>query len=227
MNDYFYRILQAVFSLFCHCRLLDKKNIPDQGPAIYVSNHLGSYGPVAVLTAFPVRLYPWVDYQLTDGKLCPAHLCKDFIEPELHFGPPLSHVLAWLVSRACLPLMRFIRAIPVCQKGLRLGTTWKRSLELLKQNRSLIVFPENDQVSADMVVNEFDDGFVGIASIYYEITDRVLTFIPVAVNKIRGAIRIGQPIPYNPKNNFPSERKRIAAALHSRIMEMYLSLRQI
>jgi 1-acyl-sn-glycerol-3-phosphate acyltransferase len=71
MGDHFYELLQPVFSLFWHCYVLDKKNIPLQGPAVFVSNHLGSYAPIAVLSAFPVRLYPWVEYEVTDSKLCP------------------------------------------------------------------------------------------------------------------------------------------------------------
>lgn len=224
MSGYLYRILQAVFGFFWRCRLLGRKNIPGRGPAVYVSNHLGSYGPVAVLTAFPIRLYPWVDHHLTDWRLCPGYLCKDFIEPELHLGPALSRSLSWLISGVCILLMKFLKAIPVCQKSMKLVTTWKHSLEVLKRNRSLIVFPENDLAGSNMVINELDDGFVGIASIYYDLTGRVLTFVPVAVNKVAKAIKIGPPVPYDPKNSLPSERTRITSALHSRIAEMYVSL---
>jgi 1-acyl-sn-glycerol-3-phosphate acyltransferase len=224
MRDLSYKCLQGIFSLFWRCRLVDGKNITSQGPAVYVSNHLGSYGPVAVLTAFPERLYPWVDYQVADRKLCPGYLCKDFIEPELHLRGPLARVLGWLISRACVPLMKHLGAVPVKERSMGLVATWKRSLEHLKLNRSLIVFPENEESTADMILNDFDDGFVGIASIYFDQTGKVLPFVPVAVNKLRRAIRIGTPVLYDPRNGFMLERTRITSALRSRINEMYLSL---
>jgi len=225
MNDYFYGMLRQLFFLFWHCKLLDLKNIPRQGPAVFVSNHLGSFAPVAFLSAYPGRLYPWVEHQVTDWKLCSEYLRKDFIEPELHLKPPLSHFLGWLISLPCVMLMKAIEAVPVCQKSMKLVSTWKRSIELLKKDQSLAIFPENDSLPFNEVMNELDDGFIGLAPIYYEKTGRILSFIPVAVHKTVKAIKIGRPISYNPKNAFSSERERIKAALQADITEMYPSFR--
>jgi 1-acyl-sn-glycerol-3-phosphate acyltransferase len=225
MGDHFYKLLQPVFSLFWHCHVLDKKNIPLQGPAVFVSNHLGSYAPIAVLSAFPVRLYPWVEYQVTDSKLCPEYLRKDFVEPELHLKPPLSQLMAWLISRACITVMKALQAIPVHKKSMKMAATWKRSIGLLKQNKLLIIFPENNLIPLNDVMNELDDGFVGLASIYYEKTRRVLSFIPVAVHKTAKAIKIGLPVSYDPEKEFSTERERIKSTLQNRILEMHSSLR--
>lgn len=225
MGDNFFKILQTLFSLFCHCRLLNKENIPARGPAVFVSNHLGSYAPVAVLTSFPIRLYPWVEFQTMDWKLCPGYLRQDFVEPELRLKPPFSHIISWPISKFCVLLMQIIKAIPVCNKSMKLVTTWRRSLELLEQNKSLVIFPENDSAPFNEVMNAFDQGFVGLAPLYYEKTRRILNFIPVAVNKTAKAIKIGLPVSYNPKNNFSSERQRISKTLQDCITEMHTSLR--
>ena len=61
MRDYFYELLRPVFSLFWHCHVLDKKNIPLQGPAVFVSNHHEETGrrPNAVrVPDFPVISWP-------------------------------------------------------------------------------------------------------------------------------------------------------------------------
>ncbi len=225
MGDHFYKMLQPVFSLFWPCRVLDKKNIPLQGPAVFVSNHLGSYAPIAVLSAFPVRLYPWVEYQVTDSKLCPEYLRKDFVEPELHLKPPLSLLAAWLISKACVVVMKALRAIPVYKKSMKMAATWKRSVALLKQNKLLIVFPESDVIPFNDVMNDFDDGFVGLASLYYEKTRRLLEFIPVAVHKTARAIKIGRPISYDPEKEFSTERERIKTALQKTILGLHSSLK--
>jgi 1-acyl-sn-glycerol-3-phosphate acyltransferase len=224
MNDYFYKKLQIVFSIFWRCRVINKENIPSPGPAVLVSNHLGSYGPIAVLSGMPVRLYPWVEHQTADWKLSPDYLRRDFVEPELHFKPPLSHLAAWLIAWACVLLMKIIQVIPVYEKSMKLTITWKRSLELLKQKKLLVVFPENSSVPLNEVMNEFDQGFIGLAPLYHQKTGKVLKFFPVAVHKGAKAIKIGQPVAYNPQKSIASERERIKKALQASITKMYLSL---
>jgi hypothetical protein len=224
MGDYFFKILQRIFSVVWCCELLDKDKIPGQGPAVFVSNHLGSYAPIATLAAFPLRLYPWVEHQTTDWKLCPDYLRKDFVEKELHLKPPLSTLVAWLISKPCVVLMKVIKAIPVYDKSMKLATTWRRSIKHLKRNQSLIIFPENDAVPLNDVIHKFDQGFVGLAPIYLEKTGRILDFIPVAVHKTEKLIKIGQSVSFNPKEKFSTEQNRIATALQNRITEMYSSL---
>ncbi len=191
---------------------------------MFVSNHLGSYAPVAVLSAFPVRLYPWVEHQTTDWKLCPDYLRLNFVEPELHLKQPLSRLVAWLIAKPCVMLMRVIKAIPVYEKSMKLTTTWKRSLELLKQKKLLIVFPENEAIPFNEVINEFDQGFIGLAPLYFQKTGRALRFFPVAVHKAAKAIKIGLPVSFNPQKNIASERERIKTALQKSITNMCFSL---
>jgi hypothetical protein len=61
MGDHFYKLLQPLFSLFWDCHVLDKKNIPLQGPAVFVSNHHEEIGrrPNSVrIPDFPVISWP-------------------------------------------------------------------------------------------------------------------------------------------------------------------------
>jgi hypothetical protein len=223
MNDYFYERLRLFFYCFWHCRLVEKQNIPLKGPAVFISNHLGSYAPVAVLSAFPVRLYPWVAYQITDKKLCPGYLRMDFVESELRLRPPLSSFTAWAISKACVAIMKALHAVPVHEKSMKLASTWKLSLALLVRNKNLIVFPENEHRPLNQVLNEFNDGFVGLAKIYHEKTGGILKFIPIAVHQEARAIHIGPSIPFNPECPFTSEKERIRTALQDRITEMLTS----
>jgi hypothetical protein len=162
-----------------------------------------------------------------DWKLCPDYLLRDFIEPELHLRPPLSRWAAWAVSKACVALMKIIQAIPVYGKTMKLAATWKRSLKNLKRNEWLVIFPENDEKPFNDVMNELDDGFIGLAPLYYQSTRRILKFIPVAVHRTAKAIKIGKPVCCDPKAVFPSERERIKTSLQTSIVEMYSSLEEL
>jgi hypothetical protein len=223
MNNYFYERMRSFFYCFWHCRLVEKENIPLHGPAVFVSNHLGSYAPVAVLSAFPVRLYPWVAYQITDRKLCPGYLRMDFVEPELRLRPPLSSLAAWVISKVCVAVIKSLHAIPVYERSMRLASTWKRSLALLARNKCLIIFPEIGHLPLNDVLNEFDDGFIGLALTYYKKTGGILKFIPVAVDQDTKAIHIAPSVSFNPECPFSSEKERIRTALQDQITEMLAS----
>jgi hypothetical protein len=225
MNDYCYKRLGALFYRFWHCRLVEKENIPLHGPAVFVANHLSSYAPIAVLSVFPVRLYPWVAHQHLDRKLCPDYMRKKFVEPELRLKPPLSSLLAWAISNASVAFMKSLNAIPVYEKSMKLASTWKQSLALLTQGKFLIVFPENEYRTLNRVLNEFKDGFLGLGPAYHEKTGGILKFVPVAVHKRAGTIRIAQPISFNPGCPFALEKERIKTALQDRITEMLESPR--
>ena len=217
ISDRAYRILRRPFAFVWRTRLLGRENIPSKGPAVFVANHLGSYAPIAVLAALPVRLYPWVAHQVTEPKLCPEYLRHDFIEPELHLKPPLSRAAAWLISKACLAVMKALEAIPVYPGSMKLEITWKRSLDLLEQGRFIIIFPENDKKPLSGPIHEFYYGFVRLGALYYEQTGRRLDFVPIAVNKSSGTIRAERPNTYDPSSPLPSERFRIVSELQETI----------
>ena len=154
-----------------------EKKRPLGGPAAFVSNHLGSYAPIAILSAFPLRLYPWVAYQITDSKLCPGYLRMDFVEPELRLKAPINRLAAWAISKPCIALMKALHAIPVYEGSMKLASTWKRSLAVLARKRCLIIFPEMEHRPLNRVLNEFSDGFIGLAPIYYKKTGGIVDLL--------------------------------------------------
>jgi hypothetical protein len=210
-------MMQSVFRLFWPCRLLHHDNLPSGEPAVFVANHIGSYAPVAVLAAFPVRLYPWVAREVADRRLCPPFLRKDFIEPELRLRPPLSRAAAWLIAKPCVGLMHAIGAIPVAPRSMRITATWKRTLELLLNGKQIIIFPENENRSAAGSINDFDDGFIGLGAVLYRKTGRRLSFVPLSVSRSERNIGIGAPILFDPCRPFREEKARIIKALRDHI----------
>jgi len=224
MGDAGFRILQAVFSLVWHCDLRGFRDPPGGAPRVFVSNHLGSYAPLALLASFPGRLYPWVDHQIVDWKLCAQYLRDDFVERELHVPRPLSSALAWLISTPCVMLMRTIRAVPVHPRSMKGTLTWRRSLELLKRGERLAIFPEDPLVPYNADMNVFQDGFAGLARLIHQSGGEVLEFVPVAVHRRRRAILVGESVPYRPEGDPESAGRRLAATLPESVAELYSRL---
>ncbi|UCF99464.1 MAG: hypothetical protein JSV89_07970 [Spirochaetaceae bacterium] len=194
--------------------------------AVVVANHLGSFGPLALMSSLTHKLYPWVVQEVTNLKDCAAYIRQDFVEKELKLRSFVGRELSRIIGRICVQLMAYLKAIPVYRKSREIFRTFEISLNYLKSKRALLVFPENDESKKRDDLCMLNTGFIRMAQWLYETTHKVLTFYPVAVNKNVRAIRVGEPIRFNPAAPFGEERMRIKEYLEQSISGMYQDLEQ-
>ncbi len=218
---YFYK---AVRYLFFKARISGRSNLSSQEPLIMVANHVGSFGPVSLITSMPVRMYPWVACEVTDLKTVAPRIQKEFLEQELRLKPPLSTWLGRVVGRICVAIMKDIGAIPVYQKSKKIAATLRQSLSLLEQGKSILVFAEDSTRKVNDTMCEFCTGFIHVARLYYQETKKAVQFLPVAVNRRIGAIRIGSPIRFDAEKPFSTEKRRLKSELESTIYSLYQQL---
>ena len=218
---YFYK---AVRHLFFKSRLRGTLNLSTDEPVIMVANHVGSFGPVSVITSMPMRMYPWVAHEVTDVKTVATRIQAEFLEQELHFKPPLSTYLARVIGRICVALMKDIGAIPVYQNSRDIRRTVQWSLALLEQGKNILVFAEDSTKKINDVLCEFCTGFIHLAKLYYEKTKKAVQFLPVAVNREVGGILIGTPIRFDVTRPFPREKQRLKNELQNSVSALYCAL---
>ncbi len=200
------------------------ENLPGHGPTVFVSNHLGALGPIAVGASLPFQLHFWIHADLLDPHLAPDYLRRDFVERQLHLNQPLSGWLAAIISSIHVPLLRMLGGIPVYHTpGGRL-TTFQLSLDLLAQGKYILIFPEDPDMPMDSGIQmaPFRKGFTRLAEMYFQRTKQVLSFYPLAVHAGSLTVHVGKPIHYNPINDPARERMRIKDLLERTVHEMYL-----
>ena len=225
MNDTTYRLIAWLFDAFLWGgELVGDENLA-KGPSVFVSNHLGAVGPIAVVASLPMRVYPWVISEMMDHDQTAAYLNQDFVEPQLHLKPPFSMWVAKGISKISLRLLSSAGCVPVWQ-GERLYETFEQSVDLLVAGKSLLIFPEDPSEAADPKyrMTPFKKGFARLGEMYYERTHRALRFYPLAVHLDSYRVKVGQPIAYNSKNPVANERLRIKNVLEASIREMYLNM---
>lgn len=224
----------ALYWMFSHLldatiwggELLDVENLPEEGPAVFVSNHAEALGPIALIASLPVRVYPWIISDMMERDRAAAYLRRDFVKPQLHVPTEfLQNGLSWIISRLSVPLLHAAECIPVWQ-GEALLETFRISVDYLAQGRNLLVFPEDPTRPMDDLfwMRPFKKGFARLGEFYYGQTKRILRFYPVAVHPGVRKIRVGAPISYNPFNDAVRERIRLRDVLESIIHDLYLSL---
>ena len=225
MNDKTYRLIAWLFDAFLWGgEIVGDENLAE-GSSVFVSNHLGALGPVAVIASLPVRLYPWVISDMMDHDQAAGYLNQDFVEPQLHLTPPFSLWVAKGISKISVRLLCSAGCVPVWQ-GEKLYDTFEKSVDLLVNGKSLLIFPEDPskEIDPQYKMTPFKKGFARLGGLYYERTGKSLRFYPLAVHLDSYRVRVGRPIAYNSKNPAANERLRIKNVLEASIREMYLAM---
>jgi 1-acyl-sn-glycerol-3-phosphate acyltransferase len=222
VSQCFYKVLRR---LFFNAHLRGLENIRPEEPVILVANHAGAFGPVSVITSMPMAVYPWVACEVTDVKTAASRIQAEFLEQELRLKPPLSVYLGKLIGRVCVALMKDIGAIPVYQKSKMIRSTVMRSLSLLEQGKSILVFAEDSTRKINDELCEFCTGFIHIARLYFQATKKAVQFLPVAVNRKAGRILVGAPFRFDGTIPFAREKQRLKCELESSVYSLCRKLR--
>jgi len=226
MDDKFYTlIMRWIRAVIWEGKLLGAENLPREGAAVLVGNHLGARGPIGAVTTIPLRLYPWIVEEMLNMRDAPDYMRVDFIEKELKLRPPLSSALARLICVITVPLLRYLGCVPVYHDYEGLKRTFQKSLDLLLAKRTLLIFPEDPQQEQDPLtkMRPFQKGFVHIAELYFENTGLALKFYPIAIHQTH-KVMVGTPIEHHPQAIPYRERPRVRSLLEQSIRHMYLEM---
>ena len=206
--------------------LLGDDNLPDEGPVVFVANHLGPLGPIGCISSIPLRMYFWAVGDMLDKELAPDYLRQDFVEPQLKLKMPFSLKFSSALSRITVPLLCSLGCIPVHRGDYeRMNETLQISLDLLLQGKSLLVFPENASMGDDTVhtILPFQKTVFRLGEMYYEQRRKRLEFYPVAIHPTR-KVMIGKPYLFNPMNVLAHERLRLKNLAEASVRRMYAEM---
>ena len=225
MSDVIWKLVAKIIKVFYIKAHIDGvQKVLKSTNAVVVANHLGSFGPLAMMTSLIHKLYPWVIQEVTNLRDCAAYIREDFVEKELKLRSFVGRELSRIIGRICVKLMTDLKAIPVYNRSREIYKTFEISLAYLKSKKALLVFPENDESKKQDDLCMLNTGFIRMAQWLYDTTQKVLTFYPVAINKKVRAIRVGEPIRFDPTAPFGEERMRIKEYLERSISGMYRAL---
>jgi 1-acyl-sn-glycerol-3-phosphate acyltransferase len=227
MKDTVYHFITGALDLFLWSgELVGEENLPKEGPAVFVANHLGPIGPISVVCALPLRLYSWIVGEMVDKDLAAEYLRIDFIEPRLKLRLPFSRLFSKVLSRITVPMMKALDCIPAYVGGQeRLYDTLKASLSLLLEGKHLLVFPEYSILGSDSLARmyPFQKTVFRLGEMYYESAGQRLPFYPVAIHE-SGKVMVGRPVAYNPLNSLGVERHRLKDLMEETVKKMYLQM---
>jgi hypothetical protein len=226
MEDGLYKILSAIGAPFRYSVSGLDNILKDSLPRLFVSNHEKEAGPISIMLSFPVRLYPWTVSDMTDPELAPKYILDDFVKPRLHLGGKASRVVSSLLTKITVPVINGLGAIPVYKHSGNLARTYKKSLKLLKEGKSLLIFPENPDAPIDeqTLCRPFMGGFALLAQFYNSETGGNMPIYPIAVDPILKRIAVGSP-EYLKHDRGDMARQELTERLEVRVGALYTNLR--
>ena len=230
MRDSTYHLLTRGLDAFIWGgELLGAENLPDKGPAVFISNHLGHLGPIGIVSSLPFRLYPWVADQMIDPELAPEYIRNDFVEPRLKFHPPFSITFSRFLTRITVPLLKSLGGIKAYIGGQKLlYKTLEESLAHLLNGKYLLVFPEYAELGKTDSMKKiypFQKTAFRLGEMYYASTNQRLGFYPIAVHESHKII-VGTSIYYSQFTQPGKERLRLKNLLEDSVTKMYLEMDQ-
>jgi 1-acyl-sn-glycerol-3-phosphate acyltransferase len=227
MNDGLYQFIMGVLDLFLWGgKLVGEENLPRRGPAVFIANHLDATGPIAAACSIPLRFHPWVIADMMDKGLAPIWLQSDFVERQLHLSSPISRWVARALCRISVPLFYSLGCIPVYANDyVRMHETLEMSMNVLREGKFLLVFPEDYRLPKDPVtkMQPFQHSFVRVGERYYAETRERLEFYPLTIHE-SGNLVVGKPVVFNPLNQPGAERRRLKELMEDTIRNMYMNL---
>lgn len=218
----FFRFLKATVSGFYgkvnHQGL---ENMPKE-PCIFVGNHVQANGPIIAEMKMPFKRYTWCIGNMLHLKEFPAYAFQDF----WGYKPKWTHWFYRMMACVIAPLGTYIfknADVIGVYKDMRARSTFKNSINALKEDYNLIIFPEKHE-KFNHIVNEFQDKFVDVARLYLKETGKELSFVPMYLAPKLKTVVYGKPIQFNSQRPIEEERKRICDDLKNAITALAQTL---
>ncbi|MEL7571336.1 MAG: hypothetical protein AAGU14_12345, partial [Eubacteriaceae bacterium] len=114
------------------------------GPAVFVCNHLGAFGPIAMVLHFPARIRPWVNYRMFKKGLAAQEIAENLFNNESKVPKWVKKAAGRILEIPALWVMKALGAIPVYYDPVNVRITLNKSVQALKAGMNIAVFADKD-----------------------------------------------------------------------------------
>lgn len=197
------------------------ENLPDE-PCVIVGNHTQMHGPLVSELYLPGRHDTWCAGDMMELRAVPAYAYKDFWSNKPRSIRWFYKLLSYLIAPLAACIFHNANTLPV-YRDQRVVTTFRLSIERLKNGVSLVIFPETYR-RHNNIVYDFQDRFIDLARMYHKKTGKALCFVPVYIAPAFHKAYFGKPIRYDPTAPKDAERRRVCEYLMDEISRVAWSL---
>ena len=200
---------------FCTPKFTTEWETPFEGDAcVFIGNHCGAWGPIDMVTKFPLceECKAWMNHDMVEQKLLPAYVRQDYWwKPGCKLEWLYTRTIPYIAAAIIPPILRTAPTVLVYH-DVRVMTTMRQSLRLLKEGKHLIIFPE--QPSGFGSHHDWiNTGFLQIAPMYFKATGKPLKFYPVHIDYDAHVFRVSKPIAFDPEQTLEEQTPELVRVL--------------
>ena len=199
----------------CTPKFTTEWETPFEGEAcVFIGNHCGAWGPIDMVTKFPLceECKAWMNHDMVEPKLLPAYVRQDYWwKPGCKMEWLYTRTIPYIAAAIIPPVLRTAPTVLVYH-DVRVMTTMRQSLRLLKDGKHRIIFPE--QPSGFGSHHDWiNTGFLQIAPMYYKATGKALKFYPVHIDYDKHVFRVAAPIAFDPEQTLEEQTPELVRVL--------------
>lgn len=186
----------------------------DGSLAVFCPNHAGAMGPISMCAHFELTdsCYSWMNSGMMNAKEVPAYVRQDFWwEPGCKMEPLYSATIPYVAAAIIPPILRSAPGVPVYHDS-RVIKTFRRSIELLKEGKNLIIFTEQP-AGHGMSAAELNKGWLQIGPMAWRTLKVALKFYPVHIDLKQRRITVARPVAYQPELPLKEQEATILEAV--------------
>jgi len=191
-----FRFLKRILKLFIKKpKIIDfNQSLPKR--VLFVGNHAATKGPLFLALYFPYSFAPWGTFEMTlSYKERFKYLYHVIYQKKLKMGKLVSFLLSFFFAIVSKFLYRNVNLIPTYKDG-RLIKTFKESRNVLNQDHSILVFPENSEDGYQDEMDTYYRGFLAFHRYYLNMEKIDLPIVPFYFDRKSKTILIGKPLQY-------------------------------
>lgn len=137
--------------------------------AIYLSNHVGAKVPIKLELYFPIEMRMWGTYEMNSTyKNRFNYLYKIYFHKKKHIWKWLSFIIAIFATPIMTCFYKGMHLISTYTDNRLLSSIKESMRVLLKDKKSIVIFPENSSDGYHDELKEFYSGFYTLASLCYD-----------------------------------------------------------
>lgn len=179
------------------------------------------YGPITFMTFCPVNMRMWVYNMFLNKTDCYNQFYNYTFITRYKINPAISNIYAKVLSGFIPKLLTSMHAIAVYRFDSRdkhnIYKTIEDSVDALINNESVIIFPDIDYTNKEPYTGRLYSGFAKIDKLYFEKTNKHVSFIPVYISKSKKKMILGEKFTVNDNNE---SLKQIAIIMQDGLNEL-------
>ena len=211
---------KILFTPIYKCTLESKvKELPDK--AIIPSIHAAKSGPVCISVTYPKFHSIWGHHSMLGTYVERFKYLRNVLYiQKLHKGKFIATLKATYEAIFSKYIYKGMKIIGT-YTDMRFLATIRNSMEVLNDNASVVIFPEDSSEGYFDEIREAFPGFVMLALTYYQKHGEDLPILPMYVNKKKRRLLVGEPLYAHELEKSGLSKQEIADLAKEKINELY------